>query len=246
MNKKNPYFKDLSFLNIIVICAFTIVLSGCGNKTKTDNTSASQSPGDINSAQIEKDVIASLADEGEDHFEVQFRTDEKTKTGTEIFGTYGPIPYQIYFVRSKSNWKYKGHILDVYRHLEVKYYKINGDWTLDKARVFNSWLDKVQNPINESTITTLIKSNTWQSFGHNNAEIESIALVSDFYNMPGIENGILYPAEFSSKKVNCLVDIVFTDGAKKKGRYEIKFARDAVDQSWDKVISYRRVDEENL
>ncbi len=235
--------QKLSLKLILIFCSFLLVTSGCGSKDKTGNESSSKSKGDVKLSQIEKDVIASLSDEGENNFKIQLRDDEQTKSGTEIYKSYGPIPYQVYFVRSQSEWKYKGRDLDVFRHLEVKYYKIDGEWILDKANVFNSWLSNVLNPINEETIDALIKDNTWQSFGHNNAEVESISPVKDFYTMPGIKNGIFYPTEFSSKQVKCMIDIVFTDGQKKKGRYEISIARNGVDDSWNRIISYRKIDE---
>jgi|GEM_PF-2804182 len=238
--KHVPFF--LSVLSVLIFAR-------CGGGNNADSNATPQtakSGGNVTWEQVTKDVINSLKNEGETNFGVVARDDEKTKTGTEHFGSYGLVPYETYFVRSKSDWQYKGATLDVYRHLEVTYHKLSNGWTLDKARVFNSWLDKVADPISEATIQQLVKSNTWQSFGHNNAEVESITLVNDFYTMPGIENGILYPTEFSSKKVNCLVDIVFTDKEKKQGRYEIKCARDGVGQPWDKVISYRRIDEKQI
>ena len=226
---------------------FILLLTACGGGESSNKIKAGKNTGDVKTAKIEEAIWATLSDEGETNFSIEFRNDEKTQTGIEHYKSYGAIPFQTYFVRSKSNWNYKGSTLDVYRHFEVKYYKISGDWTLDKARIFNSWLDKVQNPIKEQTILNLIKKDTWGTFGHSKAIIESITPVKDFYNgMPGIHNGQLYPGEYSSKQVKVVYDIVFEDKGHKKGRYEIKFGRGDVDQPWNRTVSYRRIHEEAL
>ncbi len=226
---------------LMLIAATAILLTSCGGQ------SGSSAKGDVNVSEIEKAVLDALASEGETNFEIQFRDDEQTKSGTELYKGFGQVPFQTYFVRSKSNWKYKGETLDVYRHLEVKYYKLNGKWELDKARVFNSWLDNVQNPIEEESMITMIKKDPWGSFGHSKAQIEGITAVKDFYNgLPGVHNGQFYPTDYSSKQVKCVYDIVFNDKGRKKGRYEIKFGRGGVDQPWDRVVSYRRIKEDTI
>jgi hypothetical protein len=230
--------KTLLF-NLSVITLLFATACGGGSSQKTD--------GSVKFKQVEKDAIAVLSDEGETNFKVELRTDEKTKKGTEHYKSHGAIPFETYFVRTQSNWKYKGNTLDVYRHLEVKYYKIDGEWMLDRARVFNSWLDNVDNPIEETTMLALIKKDPWGTFGHQKAKIGSITLVTDFYNgMPGIQNGQFYPTDYSSKQVKCVYDIVFEDKERKKGRYEIKFGRGGVDQPWDRVVSYRKIKEETI